>query len=249
MPFLTRKVVKPFLRLTLHQWDHWSASIAALAVALVAVLPRVSAAQQAPVQGPAALSVPHPIPPTPSMTGVQPRDLYQQLTPPAPTPAVIYPVPGYAYGPFAYSPFPYANYSVEMPARTAPIPAARGGLRLDSSPGSAQVYVDGLYVGSVEDFGMSGRALDLDAGAHRVELRAAGYATLSFDVRITANETTRYRGDLEKLSPPSAVSAPVAIPAVPRTAYIIPNCYAGDRPPSGALPRGCDLSKMIVRKP
>lgn len=153
------------------------------------------------------------------------------------------------YGPYAYA------YGATPPQPVAtPIPTiARGGLRLDSSPGSAQVYVDGYYVGLVEDFGIAGRAMDLDEGAHRLELRAEGYATLNFDVRIAANQATRYRGDLKKLSTPPAVSAPAArpapIPAVPRTTYLIPNCYAGDRPPSRSLPPGCDISKLIVRKP
>ena len=221
--------------------------ILAVALALGGVLPRVSGAQQVAVHGPAALSVPHPIPPTPAMTGATPQDLYHQLTPPAITPTVIYPVPGYVYGPFGYSPY---GYAAEMPPKPAAIPpVARGGLRLDSSPRSAQVYVDGLYVGVAEDFGVAGHALDLDEGAHRVELRADGYATLNFDVRITANQTTRYREDLQKLSPPPVVSAPAALPAVPKTTYIIPNCYAGDRPPSRTLPPGCDISKMLVRKP
>jgi hypothetical protein len=129
--------------------------------------------------------------------------------------------------------------------------SAKGALRLDSSPGSAQVFVDGLYVGLVDDFGLSGRALDLVEGAHRVELRAAGYAAVTVDVRIAANQTTRYRGDLQRLSPPPAVSVPPAPapPAVRRATYVIPNCYAGDRPPAKALRPGCDLANMIVRQP
>jgi hypothetical protein len=226
-------------------------SIAILTLTCFGLLPQLAAAQQMPpIPGPAALSVPHPIPPTSSMTGVPPRDLYQQLTPQSAPPIVIYPVPGYVYSPWGYSPYGYANYSVDTPAKPAPIPTmARGRLRLETSPGSAQVCVDGLYIGLVEDFGLSGRAGDLDVGTHHVELRAAGYATLSFDVRIAANETTRYRGDLEKLPASPAVSAPPAPRAVPRTTYIIPNCYAGDRPPSRSLPPGCDISKLIVRKP
>ena len=81
-----------------------------------------------------------------------------------------------------------------------------------------------------------------------MELRADGYATLNFDVRIAANQTTRYRGDLQKLTPPTAAVATVS-PGLPKIQYIIPKCYAGDRPPQRALPRGCDISKMIVRKP
>jgi hypothetical protein len=71
----------------------------------------------------------------------------------------------------------------------------------------------------------------------------------TFNVGIAANQTTRYRGDLEKLAPPPAASVPAAPPIPPKTMYIIPNCYAGDRPPSGTLPRGCDIATLIVRKP
>jgi hypothetical protein len=234
-----------------------SSVAAILALAGLALVPQTAAAQQPPLMpGPAALSVPHPLPPPVSTLPEPPRDLYRQLTPPVTPPAVY--APAVVYGPFSsYSPYgPYGPYGYpyasapQQPAPAIPVPTfARGGLRLDSSPESAQVYVDGFYVGVVEDFGISGRALDLGEGAHRVELRAAGYATLGFDVRIAANETTRYRGDLQKLSASPAVSAPAALPAIPRTTYLIPNCYAGDRPPSRALPPGCDLAKMIVRKP
>lgn len=230
--------------------------IAAVALGLMAVLPRPSGAQQ----GPAALTVPHPLPPPLSTLAEPPRDLYQH---PTPVPPIIY-APGYIYGPYSvYSPYgPYPSFGASMytgagyafGSPTPPTPLAmiaRGGLRFESSPGSAEVYVDGAYVGAVEDFGQSGRALDLDEGTHRVELRAAGYATLSFDVRIAANQTARYRGDLLKLSPLAALAAaPVAAPpAAPRATYIIPNCYVGDRPPSRALPSGCDLSKMRILKP
>jgi hypothetical protein len=123
---------------------------------------------------------------------------------------------------------------------------AEGALRFESSPGSAQVFVDGVYKGVLDDFGMSGRALQLPVGAHRVELQAPGYATLSFDISISSNQTTRYRGDLQRLSP----SGPsVARAVVPKTTYMIPNCYAGDRPPVRPLRRGCDMSKMVVHKP
>jgi hypothetical protein len=224
-------------------------------LSLLALLPQAAAAQQPPpMPGPAALSVPHPLPPPISTLPGAPRDLYQHLTPPVPPvvypPTVVYtPFSPYAYGPYGYP----LGVATQQPA-AVPIPViARGGLRLESSPGFAQVYVDGYYAGLVDDFGITGHALDLDEGAHRLELRAEGYATLAFDVRISANQTTRYRGNLQKLPAEPAVSVASARPAssraAPRTTYIIPNCYAGDRPPSRALPPGCDISKLIVRKP
>jgi hypothetical protein len=130
------------------------------------------------------------------------------------------------------------------PAPSAVPSVARGGLRLETTPGSAQVYVDGYYVGLADDFGISGRALDLEAGPHRIELRADGYSTLAFSVNIIPNQTTRYRGDLQRIA---ATAPPPAAPATPKLTYVIPNCYAGDRPPARPLPSGCDLKQMRTR--
>jgi hypothetical protein len=111
------------------------------------------------------------------------------------------------------------------------------------------VYVDGLYKGSIDDFGVAGQPLALDEGAHRLELRATGYTTQRLAIDVIAGRTLKYRGDLQPV-PEAATQAPVAAVRGPaRTTYVIPNCYAGDRPPSGMLPPGCDLSKMLVRAP
>jgi hypothetical protein len=40
--------------------------------------------------------------------------------------------------------------------------------------------------------------LRLDGGNHRVEIRAPGYRTLTFNVRIEPEHTETYRGELEK---------------------------------------------------
>jgi hypothetical protein len=224
------------------------ASLAAVMI-IIAAAARAAEAQEIPIRpGPAALSVPHPIPPPLSTLPVPPRDLYQHLPPPPPVvvPTVIYP---FVYGPSMYvgSTYMVGTPIVQAPAVSATPRIAQGGLRFESSPGSAQIYVDGRYVGVIDDFGLSGRALDLDEGAHRVELRAAGYATLDFDVAITAYQTTRYRGELQRLSQeaPAPAVTPVS-PARPKMTYVIPNCYAGDRPPSRALPRGCDIRQLRV---
>jgi PEGA domain-containing protein len=152
--------------------------------------------------------------------------------------------PGVLFGPSFYMP---TSYGYAPPVETVPAAIPRGGLRFDTSPGSAQVYVDGFYTGLVVDFGISGRALDLETGAHRIELRAAGYATLGFDVSIPANQTVRYRGDLEPISPAAPPTADLVAAPKAKTMYVIPNCYAGDRPPVRALPRGCDIKQLQIR--
>jgi hypothetical protein len=74
-----------------------------------------------------------------------------------------------------------------------------GGLSFDITPESAQVYVDGVFAGSVDDFTPGSAPLLLAPGAHYVEIRFAGYRTASFDVTIAAGEVTPYEGALERL--------------------------------------------------
>ena len=188
---------------------------------------------------PVSLDVPHPIPSVPT---TPPRDLYQQLTPQQPmVPIFVYP-PGLIYGPSVFVPSVYTP-SVGIPPLAVTPPTARGGLRFETSPGAAQVFVDGFYVGTIDDFGVFGRSLDLEAGLHRVKLRATEYATLAFEVRITLSETTRFRGNLQRLRPPPPATGVAAAKAT----YIIPHCYTGDRPPARVLPRGCRLGDMQVQ--
>jgi hypothetical protein len=74
-----------------------------------------------------------------------------------------------------------------------------GSLKLKLKPRNAEVYVDGYFVGVVDDFDGMFQRLHLESGPHRVEVRAPGYETLAFDVRITADHTTTYQGELTKI--------------------------------------------------
>jgi hypothetical protein len=71
-----------------------------------------------------------------------------------------------------------------------------GALRLKVKPVEATVYVDGYYVGVVDDFDGIFQRLRLDAGPHHIEIRAPRYETLTFDVRIEPDQTTTYRGQM-----------------------------------------------------
>ena len=73
-----------------------------------------------------------------------------------------------------------------------------GSLRLRVDPSHGQVYVDGLYRGTVDEFDGVFQRLKIEAGAHRLEVRAPGYQPLVFDVLVTPGETTTYRGDLKR---------------------------------------------------
>jgi hypothetical protein len=74
-----------------------------------------------------------------------------------------------------------------------------GSLRLKVKPTNALVYVDGYYVGRVDDFNGVLQRLHLSSGPHRIEIREDKYEPLTFDVNINSDHTVTYRGDLKKI--------------------------------------------------
>ena len=137
---------------------------------------------------------------------------------------------GYAFG-------PYSDSAPEQDRRNE-APVEFGFLRLNVSPAAAQVYIDGFYVSSVDTFSGAGPSRAIEVGPHRVEIRADGYETATFDVRIAQNETTTYSRDLDRREEPR--QARNVTPATPKTFYVIPKCYAGDKKPEkDQLPKGC----------
>jgi hypothetical protein len=142
-------------------------------------------------------------------------------------------------------------------APRAASPGLAGRLRLDISPeGDHQVYVDGYYVGTPAD---AGGGLELEAGAHTLEISAPGYETLRVPISVASGRSITYRGVLTASVPPSpppaapAAAAPgpaPAGPAAPMTYYIIRGCYLGNVPPKDAgLPPGCDPDRAIAVTP
>ena len=112
---------------------------------------------------------------------------------------------GYFYDPFGYYGYysPYnddygyssgsgsGRYSYSYGRET-------GQLRLKVNPKHGQVYVDGYFAGEVDNFDGTFQRLAIEAGSHKVEIRAEGFETASFDVMITPGETVTYKGELKK---------------------------------------------------
>jgi hypothetical protein len=73
-----------------------------------------------------------------------------------------------------------------------------GSIRLKVKPEYGQVYIDGYYVGEVDSFDGVFQKLPIEAGAHRVEIRAEGYETAQFEVLVIRGETVTYKGDLKR---------------------------------------------------
>jgi hypothetical protein len=153
----------------------------------------------------------------------------------APYPA---PAPSAPAG-YPYPELPQVNGSGDQSAHPS-LPS--GWLEFRLEPGTAQVYIDGYYVGEVSDFDRpGGRAVE--SGPHHVEIRASGYQPSAFDVRLLPDQPVTYREDLRPVSgsepPRRAAAAPGA--ASGTTFYVIAGCYMGNVPPTQVVLRpGCD---------
>jgi hypothetical protein len=98
-----------------------------------------------------------------------------------------YGYPSYGY-PYAY---PYPTYWYDN----------TGSARLQISPRNAQVYVDGRFVGLVDDFDGSLQRLRVEAGQHQLEVYLEGYRAYTQSVLFTRGTTLNLEGKLEPLRP------------------------------------------------
>ena len=106
---------------------------------------------------------------------------------------------GYGYNPYwngyygrsyGYSPYAYDGYGRDY---------YTGSLRLKVQPRFGEVFVDGYYVGLVNDYDGIFQRLRLEEGPHHIEITESGFETLAFDVLILPGETITYEGYLTPL--------------------------------------------------
>src|SRR3954451_6425444 len=233
------------------------------ALLLVALAASTGAQAQSRQGGPRGPAPAHPTPSAPRT--VAPPILYPSpplmtpppggLTPPVTSnpayrPSSRFPRGGYGYSGYQQYLFgsDYADSTTMAPGNVDVMPRAAGALRLAVTPTSAQVFVDGFYVGTVDDVNAK-RELQLEPGPHRVEFRASYYQPLAVDVQIAPNETVTYRATMDTVRPaaPSASAQGRAAGAGSDKMYMIPNCYLGNVPPrADRLPAGCDVNRVQV---
>ncbi len=121
-----------------------------------------------------------------------------------PSPSMGYPVYGYASpstGYPAYAP-PQSAYPAPPPGSVQVQPgqgqADMGGVSFEITPSTAEVFVDGSYVGTTGEFTPQTQPLGLTPGRHRIEIRAPGYRTMNFDVDTVAGQVLPYQGALQR---------------------------------------------------
>ena len=104
-----------------------------------------------------------------------------------------YPYSAYGYSPYSYGPYGYGRLPAGYVAVAPGIPY--GGVRIEGAPRDAQVFADGYYVGIVDDFDGAFQRINLEAGPHRIEIRAPGYPPAAFDVRVEPGQTITYHAN------------------------------------------------------
>ncbi len=73
-----------------------------------------------------------------------------------------------------------------------------GAIRLQVKPNKALVYLDGSYVGLVDDFDGAFQKLVLTTGRHEISIEIEGHRTHQVAVFISEGQTLKYRADLER---------------------------------------------------
>jgi hypothetical protein len=99
-----------------------------------------------------------------------------------------------AYGWYPYGPFPpYAYYG----GGYRPLSS----IRVQATPREAQVYVDGYFVGLVDDFDGWSQRLRLEPGEYVIQLYLEGYRTATEKLLLRPDSTYKLRLAMEKLGP------------------------------------------------
>jgi hypothetical protein len=81
-------------------------------------------------------------------------------------------------------------------------PAVTAEIKLSVNPDRAGVFVDGLFVGHVGEFGGVGKALLLAPGTHKITIFLSGYQTFETEINLAANQKFKLKTDLVKTVAP-----------------------------------------------
>jgi len=104
---------------------------------------------------------------------------------------------------FAFDPYWWVapdaiDPNMPMPPPPPPGPRLMGGLQLDVEPRRALVYLDGVLIGTVDQFKGYFQHLETTAGYHIVEFISPDYDPLVTEVTVAPNKTTTYRASMSR---------------------------------------------------
>jgi hypothetical protein len=152
-----------------------------------------------------------------------------------------YPYYSYAFGPWMY---PYEWYGSYSYGQRSPYGRYYDGaaLRLQVTPKTAEVFVDGYFAGHVDEFDGTFQRLRLEPGEHEIAVYADGFRTLTQRLYLQPLGSVNIRESLQPLQPgdvqeprptppPGSATTERRTPARPRTAQEPPDDAARQSPP------------------
>src|ERR1700737_266650 len=80
------------------------------------------------------------------------------------------------------------------------LPQVTAEIKLDVNPNRAAVFVDGVFIGHVAEFGGIGRALLVTPGKRKIIIKLPGYQTFETDIELVANQKSTIKTELVKVS-------------------------------------------------
>jgi hypothetical protein len=110
------------------------------------------------------------------------------------------------YGPYGYYGYPYRGYYRDY----------RGSARLQVTPRHAQVFIDGYFVGTVDEFDGVFQRLHVEPGEHELTVYQEGYRTFTQKVLFRPGATLKIEHVLQPLAPGEGQDPPPSPAASPR---------------------------------
>ena len=120
------------------------------------------------------------------------------------------------YRPYSYDPwfYPFGLYGWYPPYAYAPAYPPNSSLRLQVSPKETEVFVDGYYAGTVDDFDGMFQRLHLERGEHEVAPYLPGHRTARQMIYLQPGGSFRIRHAMETL-PAGSAPEPRPVPSRP----------------------------------
>lgn len=87
-------------------------------------------------------------------------------------------------------------------------PKVTAEIKLDVKPNRAAVFVDGVFVGHVAEFGGIGKALLVTPGKRKIKITLPGYQTFETDIELVANQKSTVKTDLVAGGPAEGTPLP-----------------------------------------
>jgi len=88
------------------------------------------------------------------------------------------------------------------------LPQVTAEIKLEVKPNRAAVFVDGIFVGHVAEFGGIGKALLVAPGKHQIKISLPGYQTFETDISLVANQKSTVKTEMVAGGPPEGTPLP-----------------------------------------